>query len=127
MVFWASLFRPACNAPSTLTTLLEDNTEYCSVSHDCKSCNCVGNRCRAECNRPSSLTTLLNGGEYCTVSHDCKSCNCSGNRCTPSSFDTCNWTGWDNDNGQSRIIGCRRRRYYRYKTSSCNQREEGND
>ena len=37
------------------------------------------------------------------------------------------WSGWDNDNGQSRIIGCRKRRYYRYRTDRCDHREDGND
>ena len=38
-----------------------------------------------------------------------------------------NWGGWDNDNGQSKIIGCQRRRYYRYRTTQCGRREDGND
>ena len=37
------------------------------------------------------------------------------------------WSGWDNDNGQSKIIGCRRRRYYRYRTTPCGSRQDGDD
>jgi Thrombospondin type 1 domain len=37
------------------------------------------------------------------------------------------WSGWDNDNGQSKIIGCRRRRYYRYRTNPCGGRQDGDD
>ena len=36
--------RPACNAASTLETLLYGG-EYCTVSHDCISCNCSNNKC----------------------------------------------------------------------------------
>ena len=37
------------------------------------------------------------------------------------------WSGWNNDNGQSKIIGCRRRRYYRYRTTPCGGRQDGDD
>ena len=48
--------RNQCNANSTLYPLLNDGS-YCTVSHDCVSCNCVNNKCTAAL-IPSSISSI---------------------------------------------------------------------
>jgi len=62
-----------------------------------------------------------NGKNDCSRQWRNVPCN-NGACCNPNS-----WSGWDNDNGNSRIIGCRRRRYYRYRTNQCGTRQDGDD
>jgi len=182
-----------CNAGHNVNEPLINDGGYCTVSGDCKSCNCRNNQCCPPgqcCNEQwggwnttsSSITGCRQRTYYQTRTSNCgntqtqqvnqsdgDTSQCSGCYVSRDWYDTSNcpgdgycggtkrqhrevsdpygkggcpstdqdvgcpsdhvnsWSGWNNDNGQSKIIGCRRRRYYRYRTTPCGGRQDGDD